>query len=930
MRSFAGTICLALVAACPVPYAASAAEPTASPATTAAKSQAASPAADPVRVKILTNEVKIEADGQYTVTTRMQAVALNDSAAKSIAQVAIPFRDSIDELEIVEAYTLKADGQKLKVAPTSIFLQMPTGAANVPMFNDNRQKVIVFPRVQGGDAISYTTRLRVKVPYFPGAYFMSAFYPKSVAYHDARYSITAPKSMELNVKAVGVTVAKSNDAANTTYSWKHVAPNAEANKRRTAIVRLDDIPQVLMSTFKNYDEVGRAYAQILQDKVQTTPKIRALADEITAGVSDRRQQAQKIYEWVSRNTRYVSVALGVGSIVPHTAETVLNNGYGDCKDHAVLFTALLNAKGIKSETVLINSGLSYELSPVPSFNELNHVITWIPELEMYTDTTSGLAPFGVLSFDLYGKPVIHATSDGRVRNTTPVLPPDIATFSTKTSVHIDTLGRAHGDTQVEAKGPYSIALRAIGASIESSDAQDLANYFEDVGDKGTGAFSVAPSAVLSPQYAMRGDFAYALEPKTFDGAETFYPSLGLRLTDTVGDALMGPAFDEDLPETEPTPCYSGTQTRELSLFPPPGHLIGKLPENTDVKDKHMHYQSEWKRAGRAVILRRTMTAKIDTALCSGEVRKSAARILAEIRKDYDKTLAFVTEPAITKDDYRKLDPAFVTEFDRAIAANPKNPAAYVNRGGVYSHMRQFKKAIDDYDKAIALNANYPSAYVQRAVALRMMKAPDKAMADVNKAIALDPDASEAYVERAILRTFGGGFKAAGPDIEKAKALDARGTYFNTLYTTYLVAEQRGNEALAEMDKLVARDPKNSEHLIQRSSINAMLGRGDAAAADADAAIALGDTSPRAKSARGKAMLMQRKYKEAIADLDQAISGETQEVSLYVTRGMAHHAIYQYERAIADYDKALALDPGNKEARAMKAEAQEEFKNKSQR
>ena len=132
--------------------------------------------------------------------------------------------------------------------------------------------------------------------------------------------------------------------------------------------------------------------------IAVTPKIQAQADAITAGISDRRQQAQKLYEWVSARIRYVSVQLGRGAIVPHSAEAVLVNGYGDCKDHTVIYAALLKAKEIDSQIVLINLDNAYSLSDVPTLAQLNHAITWLPEFKLYVDTTIGVAPFGDLMF----------------------------------------------------------------------------------------------------------------------------------------------------------------------------------------------------------------------------------------------------------------------------------------------------------------------------------------------------------------------------------------------------------------------------------------------------------------------------------------------------------------------------------------------------
>src|SRR5262249_14420909 len=145
----------------------------------------------------------------------------------------------------------------------------------------------------------------------------------------------------------------------------------------------------------SYEDLGRAYAAAAAAKVVVTPEITALAEEITKGVSDRRQQAMAIDAWMKRNIRYVAVYLGVGRVVPNDTATVLRHKFGDCKDKVTLMSALLAAKGIASEPVLINLGPAYTLPEPPTLVALNHVILYLPDFDLYDDPTVAPAAFGV-------------------------------------------------------------------------------------------------------------------------------------------------------------------------------------------------------------------------------------------------------------------------------------------------------------------------------------------------------------------------------------------------------------------------------------------------------------------------------------------------------------------------------------------------------
>jgi hypothetical protein len=110
-------------------------------------------------------------------------------------------------------------------------------------------------------------------------------------------------------------------------------------------------------------------------------------------------KVKALYEYVSRNIRYVSLSFGLGRMQPHAASEVLANGYGDCKDKNTLLAALLDAEGIPLDFVLIGSKL--KLDPdIPAPSQFDHVITRVPVdgKEIWLDSTPGVAPFRMLSW----------------------------------------------------------------------------------------------------------------------------------------------------------------------------------------------------------------------------------------------------------------------------------------------------------------------------------------------------------------------------------------------------------------------------------------------------------------------------------------------------------------------------------------------------
>jgi hypothetical protein len=91
----------------------------------------------------------------------------------------------------------------------------------------------------------------------------------------------------------------------------------------TGLSAWDTDPHFIISTFPDYAAVGAAYRALVAAKTEVTPRIQALADDITAGASDWREQAHRSYDRVSEYIRYVAVFLGNGGYEPHDAISIL-------------------------------------------------------------------------------------------------------------------------------------------------------------------------------------------------------------------------------------------------------------------------------------------------------------------------------------------------------------------------------------------------------------------------------------------------------------------------------------------------------------------------------------------------------------------------------------------------------------------------------
>ncbi len=588
----------------------------------------------PARIRVLTREIVVQPDGSATITVHSEVQILKEAIISSLSQTPLSYVDSLQDLEIESAYTLKGDGKKLPVAPNAIMTQQAPRTASLPFYTDLKQKIIVFPQVEVGDTLVFTAITRSR-PIIPGQFVFDMVIPPALIIDRSYTTVAAPEAFPLNFDAKHLTVKTAKNAGTVTYTVNYSSSNAVPDDNQP-ISRFDRGPRFSVSSFKSFDDLANVYAAFVEPKIVVTAAIQQKADEVTAGAHGHDEQARKIYDWVSTHIRYVAIEFGVGSIVPHDADSVLSNGYGDCKDHAVLFAALLKAKGIQGNLVLINSSNTYSVAQVPTLGAFNHALTWLPEIGIYADTTSRTAPFGSLPRNEYGKPVlVIADKTGALRRT-PLLVPTDSTVTYVAKEQLDDAAHLTASNVTMGTGAFAGVLRGVGLVIQADNNNKFAGIVLKAHGmpRATGKFEASSTTELADNYSIDGSYSMPGEWRHVLQDEPFRLPDGLDFVIPTGGEFLGPIADPKYAAADSVPCYSGRWIEEYSLEFPEKFRLASLPSDFAVKTAHLDYTSHWSIDAHTVEVRREFVARFDEPLCSRNVISETQGALAQIGKEY--------------------------------------------------------------------------------------------------------------------------------------------------------------------------------------------------------------------------------------------------------------------------------------------------------
>jgi len=574
-----------------------------------------------------TDSFVLNADASFSDTGTLAMQVLSEQGIAALNQAELNYSTSLQDLTILEAYTLKPDGRHVAV-PAANIQDRDVIAGGGPMYSDFKGKVIIFPNVEVGDTVVYTARYTQKVPMFPGQFSFMESFPGSVVVDDREISVSAPLAgPTLQTFAAGIDGGRQPDAdgrAHWSWHWKN-AVVADADD----VVPPDERPRLLISSFKDFGALAQSYEDRAHAMAAVTPEIQAQADTITAGLTAPADQARALYTWVARNIRYAGNCIGVGSVVPHAAGLVLDNRLGDCKDHTALLQALLAAKGIESSPVLINSGNRYKLPELPVPSYFNHVINYIPSLDLYADSTSDFIPFGSLPFGEAGKVALHTEHFKGVEHTPVAAWKDYeAHLNVQVKIHAD--GSADGVVQNTAAPLSAMGPRQYFAGRDAADESDVVHHvFADKGFQAEGAVQHEdPHAGTNPY---RFGITFALKNMLdLPGAGAF----------PVTSVYNGPMplsiwaqFAAGKPVEHSFGCNGSFSVEDFQYELPAGMKILWLPRDVHVSAPNANYDATYKQVEQVITVHRALQYRIDTHLCTPEEGEAMRPLAQAVAKD---------------------------------------------------------------------------------------------------------------------------------------------------------------------------------------------------------------------------------------------------------------------------------------------------------
>jgi len=497
--------------------------------------------------------LQVNPDNTSLLTSYCLKKILNEKG-KENSEIEIGYDSTYEKVELEYARTITPAGLVIGAGKENI--RDVSKYLNFPLYSNARALIISMPAVEVGCAIEYKVKIH-SAKLIDGKRF-SMVYPiqDSIPIASARFELDLPAGSTINRKVLNQAYVKgfSAEARQETgdgqdaYIWEfqHLAPIIPED-RMPPVSFID--PAVAISNFDSWREVYDWWQALFKDKLD----LPAPAQEMTAAVvkqcgDDDICKATRLYEFASRQVRYVAVEYGDSGYEPHPAAQVFANRYGDCKDKAILLVAFLRSAGITAYPALVATRETYQAGQDFPSAHFNHAIAAV-ELDpkyaaklpagslreglLFMDATASTVSFGDLPVSDQDRQALVFAKDGPRIVTIPKLPDN--SMSYVTSMIIDAGENASVERTIEGKGAGAANQRYYFIYSHPSSVRD------NIRSK---MLSISPFSRLK-DYKIENAEDFSKPPTlrySFESAKILNPAGSLRMLPFMSDIDIDPGY----------------------------------------------------------------------------------------------------------------------------------------------------------------------------------------------------------------------------------------------------------------------------------------------------------------------------------------------------------------------------------------------------
>ena len=519
---------------------------------------------------------------------------------KGYANIKIGFNSKYEKASILHAKTTTSEGEVIHLKKDAI--KVVTPYARYPMYNDYKQLTFSMPGVTVGAVVDYKVVREKKSTIigdtFSGEYTFQMTNPTVIA----RYKVVVPKDMELRyyllnpLKDIQLGPIITRSGARKTYLWEY--------RSIPQIITEELMPPysevafgIMVTDMGSWNQFFDWWRRAILGKTEPNSKIREKVAELTKDVSSREERIQKIFDYVKRDIRYVSIDFGKSGYEPEFGKNVLENKYGDCKDKSTLLISMLKSVSIPAYYVLIpTSGIGNLIKDFPYPFQFDHCIVAVEKEDKYhfIDPVAETHHINSLPEMDQNRDVLIFKDRETIFGNTPLLQPQENVANCRQRITIAADGSIEGEERCLSSGEEEASQRSFFIDNNPTEIKELFEKTVDRVSPGGELIELKPSDPLNYEERFTVNVRYRAKNYCRPAGELLIfkvPGVEKRCL------AMGKKDRRYLILI----ANNSYQRDEVEFNIPESHEVYFLPEPIEIANKYFEFRSTYQKEKDAII-----------------------------------------------------------------------------------------------------------------------------------------------------------------------------------------------------------------------------------------------------------------------------------------------------------------------------------------
>jgi tetratricopeptide (TPR) repeat protein len=716
------------------------------------------------------DKFKFQNDGTSSREINIRIRVQSDAGVQQFGVLKFSYQGSSESFAVDYVRVRKPD-DSLVVSPPENFQDMPAEVTReAPFYSDIQEKHVAVKGLGPGDVLEYRVHWQRTKPLASGQFWLEYSFAHDGIVLAEEVQVSVPRNREIEMKSPLLKPTIHDEGQFRVYTWNNanLEHKDESKRKQEQEERIQQttrgqlpLPDLQLSTYQSWDEVGRWYANLQRDRVKPSAEIQAKAAELTKGANDDLAKIRAVYNYVSARYRYIGIAFGIGRYQPHSAADVLENQYGDCKDKHTLLASMLYAVGIRAYPALISSTRDID-ADVPSPGQFDHVITVVPQGTglIWLDTTTEVGPFAYLVAPLRDKHALVIPDDKE--STLVISPPDPpfqALQAFRMEAKLNDNGTLEGKAEHTVRGDREVLLRAAFRVVAFPQWKDVVQQLSYGTGFGGEVSEVSVSAPEKTDEAFHISYNYKRKDYSDWSNRRITPPLPMISLPDLGN-------EEGKPPSTIWLGAPGEIQFRAQLELPKGY-VPQLPPAVHIKREFADYDASYAVKSGVLSAERQLVVKAREVRPKdyGEYKKFRELVNADYVRytvlstgkragvsSYQEAiweLPYSSNPEAARaydearDEFQKRNTfQEIASLKRAVEIDPKFTRAWLWLGEIYKFTGQADLALQSYQKAVDVAPQEPVSYKAFGFTLMGMRKFEEAIPVWQNFSKIAPDDSD--------------------------------------------------------------------------------------------------------------------------------------------------------------------------------------------